>query len=33
VNIGISIRELCALKKWCDVNCCLNFLRGFEIKL
>jgi hypothetical protein len=33
VNIGILIRDLCALKKWCAVKCCLDFLRGFGIKL
>jgi hypothetical protein len=33
VSIGISIRDLSALKKWWDVKCCLNFLRGFGIKL
>jgi hypothetical protein len=33
VSIGIHICDLCALKKWCAVNCCLDFLRGFGIKL
>jgi hypothetical protein len=33
VGIGIPIRDLCGLKKWCAVKCCLDFLRGFEIKL
>jgi hypothetical protein len=33
VGIGIPIRDLCALKKWCAVKCCLDFLRGFGIKL
>jgi hypothetical protein len=31
--IGIPIRDLCALKKSSAVKCCLNFLRGFGIKL
>jgi hypothetical protein len=33
VSIGIPIRDLCALKKWCVVKCCLDVLRGFGIKL
>jgi hypothetical protein len=33
VSIGILIRDLCALKKWCVVKCCLDLFRGFEIKL
>jgi hypothetical protein len=33
VDIGIPIRDLCALKKWCAVKCCLDFLRGFGVKL
>jgi hypothetical protein len=33
VSIGIPIRDLCALKKWCSVKFCLDFLRGFGIKL
>jgi hypothetical protein len=33
VGIGIPIRDLCALKKWSAVNCFLDFLKGFRIKL
>jgi hypothetical protein len=33
VSIGIPIRDLCALKKWCALKCCLDFLEGFDIKL
>jgi hypothetical protein len=33
VSIGIPTRDLCALKKWCVVKCCLDFLEGFGIKL
>jgi hypothetical protein len=33
VGIGIPIRDLCAIKKWCAVKCCLDFLRGFGMKL
>jgi hypothetical protein len=33
VSIRISIRYLCALKKWCAMKCCLDVLRGFGIKL
>jgi hypothetical protein len=33
VSIGIPIRDLCALEKWCAVDCCLDFLRGLGIKL
>jgi hypothetical protein len=32
VSIGIPIRDLCALKKWYAVKCCLDFLRGIGIK-
>jgi hypothetical protein len=33
VSIGIPIRDLCALKKWCAVvKCCLDLL-GFGIRL
>jgi hypothetical protein len=28
VTIGIPLRDLCALKKWCAVKCCLDLLRG-----
>jgi hypothetical protein len=30
VSIGIPIRDLCALKKWCAVKCCLDFLGPFS---
>jgi hypothetical protein len=30
---AIPVRNLCALKKWCAVKCCLDILGGFEIKL
>jgi hypothetical protein len=30
---GMPIRDLCALKKWGAVKCCLDFLRGFGINL
>jgi hypothetical protein len=33
VSIGIPIRDLYALKKWCAVKCCLDVLGGFGIKL
>jgi hypothetical protein len=33
VSIETPISDLCALKKWCPVKCCLHFLRGFGIKL
>jgi hypothetical protein len=33
VSIGIPNRDLCELKKWCAVKCCLDFLRGLGIKL
>jgi hypothetical protein len=33
VSFGIPIRNLCALKKWCAVKCCLDFLRELGIKL
>jgi hypothetical protein len=33
LNVSIGTRGLCALKKWCAVKCCLDFLRGFGIKL
>jgi hypothetical protein len=33
VSVGIPIRDLFALKKWCAVKCCLDFLRGFGTKL
>jgi hypothetical protein len=33
MSIGFSIRDLCALQKWCAVKCCLDFRRGFGIKL
>jgi hypothetical protein len=33
VSIGILIRDLHPLKKWCAVKCCLDILRGFGIKL
>jgi hypothetical protein len=26
VSIETPIRDLCALKKWCAVKCCLDFL-------
>jgi hypothetical protein len=29
ISIGIPIRDLCALKKWCAVKCCMDFLVGF----
>jgi hypothetical protein len=32
VSIGIPIRDLCALQ-WCASKCCLDFLRGFGIKI
>jgi hypothetical protein len=33
MSIEIPICELCALYKWCAVKCCLDFLRGFGVKL
>jgi hypothetical protein len=33
MSIGIPFRDLCALKNWCAVKCCLDFLSGFGIKL
>jgi hypothetical protein len=33
VSIEIPIRDLCALKKWCIVKCCLDSLRGIGMNL
>jgi hypothetical protein len=33
MQLGISVRELCALKKWQAMKCCLDFLGSLGIRI
>jgi hypothetical protein len=33
VQLGTPVRDLCALKKWRAMKCCLNFLGSLEIRI
>jgi hypothetical protein len=33
VQRGTSVRDLCALKKWRAMKCCLDFLGNLEIRI